>query len=127
MSVMRSWSSPSCTVSDGSSRPSYSLPVPSPGSREFAQTRYAPPSGALDLLLVRHGASMPWAPGRDFPLVGGHGDPELSPAGVEQAELVGERLAGEVVDALYVSNLRRTAQTAAPLVQRTGLVPTVEA
>jgi probable phosphoglycerate mutase len=81
----------------------------------------------LDLLLVRHGASAPYIPGHDFPLVDGHGDPELAPEGREQADRVGARLATEHVDAVYVSSLRRTAETAAPLLAMTGLRATVEA
>ena len=42
------------------------------------------------------------------------------------SESVGERLASEPIDAIYVSNLRRTAQTAAPLAARLGLTPTVD-
>ena len=95
--------------------------------REYRQTPFAPPPGALDLLLVRHGASMPWMPGRDFTLRDGHGDPELSPEGIEQAEKVAQRLATEGVDAIYVTTLRRTLQTAEPLVRRTGIEPRVEA
>ena len=94
--------------------------------REYRQTPFAPPPGALDLLLVRHGASTPWAPGRDFALRDGHGDPELSPEGLDQAEKVAERLATEGVDAIYVTTLRRTHQTAAPLARLTGLEPRVE-
>ena len=97
-----------------------------PEDREYRQTPFAPPPGAVDLLLVRHGASAPWAPGRDFPIVDGHGDPALSPDGVAQAEKVGTRLASERIDALYVTTLRRTHQTAAPLARRTGLEPVVE-
>jgi 2,3-bisphosphoglycerate-dependent phosphoglycerate mutase len=97
-----------------------------PEDREYRQTPFAPPPGSLDLLLVRHGASAPWAPGRDFPLVDGHGDPELSPQGIEQAGKVAERLAGEAIDAIYVTTLRRTRETAAPLARRTGLQPRVE-
>jgi probable phosphoglycerate mutase len=94
--------------------------------REYRQTPFAPPPGSLDLLLVRHGASAPWAPGRDFPLVDGHGDPELSPEGIGQAAKVAERLATEGIDAIYVTTLRRTRETAAPLARRTGLQPRVE-
>jgi 2,3-bisphosphoglycerate-dependent phosphoglycerate mutase len=94
--------------------------------REYRQEPFAPPPGALDLLLVRHGASMPWAPGRDFALADGHGDPALSPEGVEQAEKAAGRLATERVDAIYVTSLRRTHQTAAPLARLTGLEPRVE-
>lgn len=94
--------------------------------REYRQKPFAPPPGAVDLLLVRHGASMPWAPGRDFALVDGHGDPALAPEGVEQAEKVGARLATEHIDAIYVTSLRRTHETAAPLARLTGIEPRVE-
>ncbi|GAC1315395.1 MAG: histidine phosphatase family protein [Acidimicrobiales bacterium] len=94
---------------------------------EYGQKSFAPPPGALDLLLVRHGQSEAYVPGREFPLVDGHGDPALSAVGRDQAERVGERLAGEAIDAIYVTSLVRTAQTAAPLVRRTGLTPRVEA
>ena len=66
-----------------------------------------------------------------FPLVNGHGDPELDPRGEIQAARVGERLSrprfGETISAIYVTNLRRTAQTAAPLAAALGLEPIVEA
>jgi 2,3-bisphosphoglycerate-dependent phosphoglycerate mutase len=78
-------------------------------------------------LLVRHGASEAYLDGNLFPLVDGHGDPPLSAEGKEQAELVCMRLAAVGIDAIYVSNLRRTAQTAAPLVERLGLEARVEA
>ena len=68
---------------------------------------------------MRHGASADSVEGETFELVEGQGDPPLSEAGRHQAELVALRLAQEPFDALYVSTLRRTAQTAAPLVTRT--------
>lgn len=61
-----------------------------------------------------------------FPLVAGQGDPELAPEGREQAERVAERLSFMHIDAIYVSSLRRTAQTAAPLARRLGLPPREE-
>jgi probable phosphoglycerate mutase len=79
------------------------------------------------LLLVRHGASADAVEGEDFELLDGHGNPPLSDIGREQAELVGARLALEKTDALYVTSLRRTVETAAPLVRLTGLEPVVEA
>jgi 2,3-bisphosphoglycerate-dependent phosphoglycerate mutase len=94
--------------------------------RQFPQRPFSPPPGSLDLLLVRHGASAPFVTGRDFPLVDGHGDPELAPEGHEQAAQVGKRLAGEGIQAVYVSTLRRTAQTAAPLLDLLGMRPRVE-
>jgi probable phosphoglycerate mutase len=93
---------------------------------DYRQTPYAAPPGAVDLLLVRHGASAAFVPGSPFELVDGHGDPPLAPEGVAQADQVGARLAGEKVDALYVTNLQRTAQTAAPLAALTGLPVLVE-
>jgi 2,3-bisphosphoglycerate-dependent phosphoglycerate mutase len=94
---------------------------------EYRQARFQRPPGATELVLVRHGESAPARPGEPFPLVDGHGDPELHPEGVAQAERVGERLAAEAIDAVYVTTLRRTVQTAAPLVARTGLTPVVNA
>ncbi|MFD0684928.1 histidine phosphatase family protein [Actinomadura fibrosa] len=94
---------------------------------EYRQKPYEAPAGATEILLVRHGASAPARPDTPFPLVDGQGDPELAPEGVEQAERVGERLATERLDAIYVTTLRRTVQTAAPLARRLGLKPRVEA
>ena len=85
------------------------------------QTRYTPPAGATEFVLVRHGASEPYTPGKPFALVDGHGDPALSDAGEVQAQQVGRRLARERVDAIYVTNLRRTAQTAAPFLAASGM------
>jgi probable phosphoglycerate mutase len=93
---------------------------------EFAQRPFAPAPGALDLLLVRHGASASFVPGEPFALVGGHCDPELAPLGREQARLVGGRLARERIDAVYVTTLCRTGETAAPLLELTGLAAAVE-
>ena len=95
-----------------------------PGIR---QQRFQRPPGATEILLVRHGESAPAEEGRPFPLVDGHGDPPLHPDGRRQAQLVADRLAGEQLAALYVTSLRRTAETAAPLAARLGLTPQVEA
>lgn len=65
-------------------------------------------------------------PGRPFPLVDGHGDPALAPEGHVQAERLADRLATHAIDAIYVTSLRRTVQTAAPLVARLGIEPVVE-
>jgi 2,3-bisphosphoglycerate-dependent phosphoglycerate mutase len=98
-----------------------------PEPRVFRQSRFQPPPGAAELVLVRHGESEPLVEGSAFPLVGGHGDPALAPEGRVQAERVGEALAREPIAAIYVTTLRRTAETAAPLAARLGLVPRVEA
>jgi 2,3-bisphosphoglycerate-dependent phosphoglycerate mutase len=65
--------------------------------------------------------------GSAVPFRDGHGDPELAAIGREQAERVAARLAGEPIDAIYETNLRRTTQTAAPLAAQLGLTPRVEA
>jgi 2,3-bisphosphoglycerate-dependent phosphoglycerate mutase len=76
---------------------------------------------------VRHGQSQPYVDGFLFDLVDGQGDPPLSPDGEAQALRVCARLAGLGVNAVYVSTMRRTAQTAAPLVDALGLTPVVDA
>jgi len=92
----------------------------------FRQHRFSPPPGATTVLIVRHGESAPAHPDRPFPDKDGHGDPALDPVGVEQAELVGERLRHESIAAIYVTTLQRTHQTAAPLAAHLGLTPIVE-
>jgi 2,3-bisphosphoglycerate-dependent phosphoglycerate mutase len=94
--------------------------------REYRQSRFVRPPGACELLLVRHGESAPARDDQPFPLVDGHGDPELAPAGREQAFRVAERLEHEDIAAIYVSTLRRTSQTAAPLATRLGIELRVE-
>lgn len=89
------------------------------------QARYTRPAGSTEFVLVRHGATEGYRPERPFPLVDGHGDPALSEEGEAQALLVGRRLAAERVDALYVTTLRRTLQTAAPFVAASGMQPRV--
>jgi probable phosphoglycerate mutase len=56
----------------------------------------------------------------------GHGDPPLDPVGVEQAELLGERLRTDDISAIYVTSLQRTHQTAAPLAAALGIIPVEE-
>lgn len=92
----------------------------------YPQTFFEPPSGAGQVLLIRHGQSEPYRPGSPFPLVDGHGDPKLTELGHYQATLVGGRLATEPVAAIYASSLTRTQQTAAPLAEATGLTTVIE-
>lgn len=93
---------------------------------EYRQHRFTLPPGATEILLVRHGESAPAREDRPFPLVDGQGDPPLAEFGREQAVLVGDRLAHEDLDGLYVTTLCRTQQTAAPLAERLGMTPVVE-
>jgi 2,3-bisphosphoglycerate-dependent phosphoglycerate mutase len=94
--------------------------------RTYRQHRFTPPPGATELILVRHGESAPAVVGQSFDLVDGHGDPELSPEGREQAIKVCARLAGEGVDAIYVSKLRRTSETAQALADALDLAMTLD-
>ena len=94
-------------------------------AERYSQRAFTRPPGATEIIMVRHGASADAVPGQPFDLIDGHGDPPLSPVGLEQAQAVGERLAGEPLAALFVTGLTRTVQTAAPLAERTGLDPMV--
>ena len=87
--------------------------------RRFPQSRFSPPPGSTEILLVRHGESAPHVEGEAFDLVDGHGDPPLAPAGWEQARLAAQRLidTGERIAAVYVTTLQRTHQTAEPLLE----------
>ncbi len=95
--------------------------------RTFSQTRYVGPEGSTELVLVRHGASADAIEGTSHELLEGQGNPALSATGRAQAELVAQRLAASPIDAIYVSTLRRTAETAAPLAQRRGIEPIIDA
>jgi probable phosphoglycerate mutase len=96
-------------------------------TRKFPQSRFSPPPGATEILLVRHGESAPHVEGESFDLVDGHGDPPLAPGGWEQAKLAAQRLidTGERIAAVYVTTLQRTHQTAEPLLEYLEIEPTV--
>jgi probable phosphoglycerate mutase len=74
-----------------------------------------------ELLLVRHGET---AAGDDH-FVAGQRDPALSPRGVEQALRTARRLEQQPLAGIFVTPLRRTVETARPLVESTGVGPTV--
>ncbi|QBF31945.1 histidine phosphatase family protein [Thalassococcus sp. S3] len=92
-------------------------------TKEYRQPTYSLPTGASELLLIRHGESEPARPGVSFPMKDGHGDPALHPAGEAQAVQVGTRLRDTPIAAIYVTKLRRTHQTAAPLAGHLGMTP----
>ncbi len=103
-----------------------STPTEAAEPEEYRQVRFAAPPGSTELLLIRHGESAPARVDHPFPLVDGHSDPELAPEGREQAERAAERLCFAKIDHIYVTTLRRTVQTAAPLAKRLGVEPKVE-
>jgi broad specificity phosphatase PhoE len=67
--------------------------------------------------LIRHGESLYNAEGR----IQGQSDVELSPLGLRQSEAIADALAGESIDAVFASPLRRAMQTAHPIAARLGL------
>ena len=74
----------------------------------------------MEFLLIRH-AEPEWV--KDgLSIV----NPPLTSRGFAQAEKLGERLAGEHLDHVYVSPLLRTRQTAAPLLTRQGRPEVIE-
>lgn len=101
---------------------------PAPAPEGTRQHRFVPPPGSTVITLVRHGESEAAHSDRPFPLVDGHGDPALHADGLAQVEALGRRLAadhvaGPPISAIYVTSLRRTAQTAAPLAAAIGVAP----
>src|SRR4051794_32586101 len=73
----------------------------------------------MELLLIRHALPI------RRELIEGVADPELSEAGVMQAQLLADYLSVEAVHAIYASPLRRAVQTAAPLAAHFDLPITV--
>jgi len=100
---------------------------PTPDPEGLRQWRFTAPPGATVITLVRHGESAPAMSATPFPMKDGQGDPELHPEGIIQARRLGVRLAAEhreiPIDAIYVTTLRRTHQTAAPLAEAIGVDP----
>ncbi|MEA2322073.1 MAG: 2,3-bisphosphoglycerate-dependent phosphoglycerate mutase [Solirubrobacteraceae bacterium] len=94
-------------------------------SERFPQRPFAVPSDATEIVVVRHGASADAIEGESFPLIGDHADPPLSPEGRRQADAVGARLADVPLAGIFVTPLRRTAETAGPLATRKALEPVV--
>jgi probable phosphoglycerate mutase len=93
---------------------------------QYRQLRFVPPAGATTILLVRHGESAAAQADRPFEDVDGQSDPPLHADGRPQADRLADRLERRPIAALYVTTLRRTAETAAPLAARLGLTPIVE-
>ena len=95
-------------------------------TKEYHQHRFEVPKGAVDVIFIRHGETIPAVAGVSFPMKDGHGDPQLHERGEAQAIAVGERLKDEHFDALYVTSLRRTHQTMAPLAAHKAMTPIIE-
>ncbi|WP_187369421.1 histidine phosphatase family protein [Baekduia soli] len=92
--------------------------------RDF-QRPFTLPAGATEIVCVRHGSSAGIADGHTLGLVDGHSDPPLSDRGHVQADAVAQRLRGTDARRLFITPLRRTAQTAEPLARVLDLAPVV--
>ena len=92
-------------------------------ARRYPQQDYSRPADAIEIVLVRHGASEAVVEDEPLELLEGQAAPALSAAGERQALAVAAHLATEPLAALFVTPLRRTSQTAAPLAALTGLEP----
>jgi probable phosphoglycerate mutase len=93
------------------------------------QRPFVLPDGAVEVILARHGSvehrpSDP--PGESDPVIGAHSDPDLTELGRRQAVALSARLSAVPARELFVTPLRRTHQTAAPLADELGLEPRVE-
>ena len=75
-----------------------------------------------ELIVIRHGET-DWNRQHRFQ---GHIDVPLNDTGLRQAELLGERLAGEPIDVLVASDLQRARATALPLARPRGLAVEIE-
>jgi alpha-ribazole phosphatase len=71
----------------------------------------------LHLMLVRHGETE-WNVQRRYQ---GQSDVPLSELGKQQAEFIAERLAGQTIDAVYASDLKRAWETAGIIADRCSL------
>jgi broad specificity phosphatase PhoE len=76
----------------------------------------------MRLLLIRHGQTPDNARGALGAVVPG---PGLTALGHEQAAAVPDALASETIEAIYVSTMVRTHETAAPLAATLGIAPSV--
>jgi 2,3-bisphosphoglycerate-dependent phosphoglycerate mutase len=87
------------------------------------QRPFVAPAGASEVILVRHGSCTQPPPGEeDWPL-GEQNDPPLDERGRAQAVAVCRRLEEEPIAEVFVSTLRRAAETAAPLLAVSGHRP----
>ena len=87
----------------------------------FAQPQTPSATGQGTIFLVRHAERADTAAGTTTP------DPSLSDAGRARAVSLATMLKDAGITAIFVSEFRRTRETAAPLADALGIVPTVVA
>lgn len=78
-------------------------------------------AAAQTIFIVRHAERADATPGATMMA----NDPELSPAGRERAAALASMLRDAGIAAIYVSEYKRTQQTAEPLANARGLRPTI--
>jgi probable phosphoglycerate mutase len=92
--------------------------------RDF-QRPFRLPSGACEVVLIRHGSALHSTPEEPFDLIDGQSDPGLTESGRRQADAVARRLGDGRPTTLFVTPLRRTQETAAPLARRLAMEPVI--
>jgi 2,3-bisphosphoglycerate-dependent phosphoglycerate mutase len=89
------------------------------------QRPFTPPAGAQELVLVRHGSVVSPTPQVAGAPLGRQNDPPLDERGRRQAVAVAARLEEEPIGAVFVTPLKRTLETAEPLLAKNGFEPRV--
>jgi probable phosphoglycerate mutase len=93
------------------------------------QRPFVLPDCAVEVMLARHG-SVEHQPldssAQSDGVISGHSDPDLTELGRRQATALAARLRNVPVRELFVTPLRRTQQTAAPLASELGIEPEIE-
>jgi len=89
------------------------------------QRPFTAPEGAHEVVLVRHGAVVSPTPVVEGAPLGRQNDPPLDDRGRAQAAAVAVRLEEEPIGAIFVTPLKRTVETAEPLLATGGFEPTV--
>jgi probable phosphoglycerate mutase len=89
------------------------------------QRPFSLPPGATEVVLIRHGSAQHSTPDQPLELIQGQSDPALTELGRDQALAVAERLSAATPEAIFVTPLRRTQETARPLAERLGIEPVV--
>ena len=81
-------------------------------------------ASAQTIFFVRHAERADTAPGEKIMAMSG-ADPDLSAAGHARAESLAQVLRDAKITAIYVTEYKRTRQTAEPLAKQLGIEPTV--
>lgn len=89
------------------------------------QRPFSTPDGAQEVVLVRHGSVVSPTPVDPGKPLGRQNDPPLDEGGRHQAAALAVRLEEEPIATVFVTPLRRTIETAQPLLEVSGHEPRV--